>query len=61
VPDNVAVEVDGVRIARDSSQGWQYGPGNTTVVLNGAVCDRLKAGTAKNVQIIFGCPGVVIE
>jgi hypothetical protein len=60
VPSNVAVEVDGMRVARDPSQGWDYGPGNGSIVLNGALCDRLKAGTAKNVQILYGCPGITI-
>jgi hypothetical protein len=63
MPDNVAVEIDGRRVQRDPTQmnGWNYGPDNRTVVLFGAVCEDLKAGAAKNVQILYGCPGQLIE
>jgi hypothetical protein len=63
VPDNVAVEIDGQRVTHDVSQanGWSYGPQNKSLILYGAVCDSLKAGTAKNVQILYGCPGVTIN
>lgn len=63
VPDNVAVEIDGQRVARDNTatNGWSYGPQNSSVILHGALCDGLKAGTAKNVQILYGCPGVTIN
>jgi hypothetical protein len=61
VVENVAVEVDGARLARDNQvSGWSYGPNNRSIVLNGEVCDRLKAGTAKDVQILYGCPGAII-
>jgi hypothetical protein len=61
VPENVAVEVDGARVARDQSQaqGWNSGPNNRSIVLYGAICDSVKAG-AKNVQILYGCPGISI-
>ena len=61
-PNDVAVNVDGMRVARDtnSMEGWNYGDGNRSVVLYGSVCDKLKAGDAKDVQIIFGCPGMPI-
>jgi hypothetical protein len=63
VPENVAVEIDGQRIAHDTTQmnGWNYGPQNKSLILYGAICDSLKAGTAKNVQILYGCPGVTIN
>jgi len=63
VPDNVAVEIDGQRVARDPAQmnGWNYGPDNRSVILYGAPCDNLKAGRSKNVQILYGCPGVIIK
>jgi hypothetical protein len=31
------------------------------VILYGAPCGNLKAGRAKNVQILYGCPGVIIK
>ena len=62
VADNVAVEVDGVRIGRDTNQqnGWNYDANGRSIVLFGEVCDRLKMGTARDVQILYGCPGAII-
>ncbi|HEY0709617.1 MAG TPA: vWA domain-containing protein [Polyangia bacterium] len=55
-PENVAVDVDGKRVAKDPSQqgGWNYGPDNKSIVFHGAACDALKAGS-KDVKIIYGC------
>ena len=63
VPENVAVEIDGQRVVHDPSQmnGWNYGPQNKSLILYGAICDSLKAGAAKNVQILYGCPGATIN
>ncbi len=63
VPDNVAVEIDGARIPRDSgqTQGWNYGANNRSVVLYGAICEGLKTGAVRDVQILFGCPGMTIN
>jgi len=50
-------------VTRDKThtQGWDYDAGMANVVLYGQVCDQLKgAGTTNNVQIIFGCPGIII-
>jgi hypothetical protein len=62
VPENIAVEVDGKRVAQDTTQqnGWSYGPGNRSLQIFGPVCDQLKSGAKKTVQIIYGCPGQVI-
>jgi hypothetical protein len=60
-PNDVAVNVDGMRIMRDTTQtnGWNYGPGRT-ITLYGAACDRVKSGQAQDVDIIFGCPDIPI-
>jgi hypothetical protein len=60
VPDNVAVEVDGARLVRDGADGWSYTPDGKAVVIGGQTCQHLTDGTAKNVQILYGCPNVVI-
>ncbi len=60
---NVAVDIDGVRLQRDTTgaNGWNYvGAGNSSLLIQGPVCDKLKSGVAKNVQILFGCPGMKI-
>lgn len=61
-PHDVAVDVDGMRVARDERKmnGWDYGADNRSIVLHGPPCDRLKSGQAKNAQITFGCPGMII-
>jgi hypothetical protein len=59
-PNDVAVNVGGMRIQRDSMNGWNYGPGMNTVVLFGAACELAKSGKAGDVQILFGCPNTPI-
>ncbi|HEY0715021.1 MAG TPA: vWA domain-containing protein [Polyangia bacterium] len=55
-PENVAVDVDGKRVARDPAQktGWNYGPDNKSIVFHGDTCEALKNGS-KDVKIIYGC------
>jgi hypothetical protein len=63
-PDDVAVKIDGVKVPRDKThaEGWDYDTGLANVVVYGQACEQLKgAGATSNVQIIFGCPGIVIE
>jgi hypothetical protein len=61
-PDDVAVDVDGVRIVRDPARmnGWNYSQGNRSITLHGGICERVKSGQARDVNIIFGCPAVPI-
>jgi hypothetical protein len=62
-PNDVAVNVDGMRVPRDMTrmEGWEYaGPGMRNIILYGSWCEKVKSEMVKNVQIIFGCPGVVI-
>jgi hypothetical protein len=60
-PDDVAVFVDGARIPRDPSHmnGWDYAT-EGSVQLYGMACEKVKAAATPKVEIIFGCPGVVI-
>ncbi len=59
-PDDVAVNVDGMRVMRNAANGWDYTAGMKSIVISGAACDRIKASNGSNVEIIFGCPGVII-
>jgi hypothetical protein len=61
VPDNVAVDVGGQRIAPDATMtsGWYYGPNQESITLAGPPCEQVKKGTT-DVKIIFGCPDQVI-
>jgi hypothetical protein len=61
-PTNIRVSVNGTRVPNDPTHanGWDYGTGKTSVQLFGKWCDDAKAGKVKDVQAVFGCPGVVI-
>lgn len=63
-PEDVAVNVGGMRVPRDTTNadGWDYASGGTTVRLHGPTCEKVKADTSgtTKVEIIFGCPGEVI-
>jgi hypothetical protein len=54
-PNNVAVYLDKNLVNKDPVNGWSFGANNQTIVLNGDSCDKVKSGTATNVQIYFGC------
>jgi hypothetical protein len=60
--NSVAVNVDGMRIQRDNNNanGWSFNAGNTSITIYGPVCEKLKSGMAKNVEILLGCKGIVI-
>jgi hypothetical protein len=63
-PDDVAVKIDGVKVPRDKThaEGWDYDADVSNVVIYGQACEQLKGvGATNNVQIIFGCPGIIIE
>jgi hypothetical protein len=63
-PDDVAVKIDGIKVPRDKAhgEGWDYDADVASVVLYGQTCERLKGAEATtNVQIIFGCPGIIVE
>ena len=43
-------------------EGWDYDGDMANVVVYGQACEQLKGvGATSNVQIIFGCPGIIIE
>jgi hypothetical protein len=53
-----------VKVPRDKThgEGGDYDPDLSNVVVYGQVCEQLKGvGATSNVQIIFGCPGIIIE
>jgi hypothetical protein len=62
-PSLVSVVADGTNVPRDGTHanGWDFGPGMTSIILYGSYCSGLRAGTLHNVQAIFGCPPVMIR
>jgi hypothetical protein len=64
VPNNIAVKVDGMKAPQDGMRldGWEYtSPEMTAVEVFGSWCEKIKTAGANKVEIIFGCPGVVIK
>ncbi len=62
VPDNIAVKVNGNKAPPDTMHvdGWDYtDPSYTGVQVYGSWCDMIK-NNGNKVEIIYGCPGVVI-
>jgi hypothetical protein len=58
-PNDVKVTVDGMKVEQNMMNGWSYTANNMAIQFNGAICEQIKMGTAQ-VNIVFGCPGVVI-
>jgi hypothetical protein len=59
-PDSVKVTVDGERVPESGTDGWSYTSAqNTAIQLNGSWCERLKT-RAGQVDIVLGCPGIVV-
>lgn len=56
-PSNVAVYLDKNLVQKDAANGWSFGATAQSIVLNGAVCDKVMSGEATSVQVLFGCPG----
>ena len=64
VPNNIAVKVDGTKAPQDTTHldGWDYTtPEQIEVEVFGSWCEKIKTAGANKVEIIFGCPGVVIK
>jgi hypothetical protein len=62
-PPDVAVGLNGKRLARDQThlQGWDYGVGMASVVVFGEACQSIAgAGAAADLEITFGCSGALI-
>jgi hypothetical protein len=56
-PDLVSIEGDGATVPKDKTHmnGWDFGPGNMSIVFYGSYCNNLKAGTLTKIKAIFGC------
>jgi hypothetical protein len=58
--DDVAVKLDGVKLPRSSSEGWEYDT-STTLSVHGSYCDKIKKNEGSiDIKIIMGCPGQII-
>lgn len=53
----VFVYIEDELIPRDDPDGWEYDADATTVVLNGATCERVETEGVEAVDIVYYCPG----
>jgi hypothetical protein len=60
-PDSVKVTVDGERAPPSATDGWSYTSNmHTAIQLNGSWCDRVKMRQQAQVDIVLGCPGIIV-
>jgi hypothetical protein len=55
--NNIAVYVNGKRVAQDPNNGWTFGANSQEIILTGDYCAQMSSGDQADVQILFGCPG----
>jgi hypothetical protein len=62
-PDQVTVTANGQTVPRDTTHmnGWDFGPGDTSIQFYGSYCSMLQSGGISNVQAIYGCPPIGIH
>lgn len=55
--NNVDVSASGgtVSINPDPGNGWSYGAGMTSIILNGSACSEYTGGIFTDLRITFGC------
>jgi hypothetical protein len=61
-PNNVGVRVNGdMRVPQSTTDGWSYGAGMRSIILNGSYCTAVMNGTYTDIRALFGCPGIQID
>lgn len=63
VPDNIAVDFNGVRADRDPTRmnGWEYtNSEHSSLEVYGMWCERIQNAAMEQVEIKYGCPNVPI-
>jgi len=53
--NNVAVYLDKNLVDKNPENGWSFGGGNKTVILNGDACEKVTSGKATTVELYIGC------
>jgi hypothetical protein len=62
-PDNIAVKVSAVKAPKDPTHqnGWDYAAADhSAVAVYGSWCTMIQTSAANMVQIIYGCPDIII-
>ncbi|MBN2573724.1 MAG: VWA domain-containing protein [Deltaproteobacteria bacterium] len=53
--ENVGVYLDKNLVPKDPENGWSFGGGQQTVILNGDACEKVTSGQATTVEVLVGC------
>jgi len=48
-------------VPEDPTDGWTYDESSMTLRFHGASCDELRSGAVTDIDVVFGCPGPVLE
>lgn len=65
-PDDVSMlfvyfDDDPGGVAEDPADGWTYDETTMRLTFNGASCDAITSGAVTDIDVVFGCPGPVID
>ena len=52
---------DPAGVANDPTNGWTFDPASGTLHFHGAACDGIRSGTVTDIDVVFGCPGPVLD
>src|SRR5262249_50657305 len=55
-PNELYVYIDGEALKQNAADGWVYDAATNQITFEGATCDALKSGMAKEILISYGCP-----
>ena len=60
-PDLVTIQGNGMTIPHDKTHmnGWDYGPGDMSIIFYGMTCSDLQTGSLSNVMAVYGCPPIM--
>jgi len=62
-PTNIAVKVSGAKAPQDTTHqnGWDYtSPDYSSVTVYGSWCDMIKTTASNMVEILYGCPNIIV-
>jgi len=52
---------DPAGVPNDATNGWTFDEASGTLTFNGSACDAIRAGTVTDIDVVFGCPGPVLD
>ncbi|MFO0568420.1 MAG: vWA domain-containing protein [Polyangiaceae bacterium] len=70
VLDNAPADANGIYVyfnddptgvPKDGANGWSYDPVTKKLSFNGSACTTLKSGSVTDIDVVYGCPGPIVE